>query len=423
MRSRHDSSLSDNDVGQRAIVQMNPLATVVKVKGCFPGFPRISHRDVTDGRRQAAKEAILAVLQVNVRPALNARPHNGSQRGGQAGDFQTQFRNRSSGPPLPQTRLNDNEPFHPDVTNDLLTPVWQTVVWRLSPGATIGRALIAATERLRDAGSPTASLDAQVILAHALDVERSWLFAHYDHELTASEAERYTDFIARRAASEPVAYLVGHKEFYGLDLLVDRRVLIPRPETELLVDAVLEWIDDYCTPDSGADPVLVADIGTGSGAIALAMAAETPNAQVYATDISADALEVARRNAERLNLDQRVTFYQGDMLTPLPEPVDILVANLPYVPKDEYQTLDADVHDYEPQVALESGPEGLDAIRRLLTQAPGNLRSGGLIVLEIGHNQGEAVAALATALLPQAQWVSVEQDYSGHDRVVRILMP
>jgi len=399
------------------------MATVVKVKGRFSGFPRISHRDVTGGRRQAAKEAILAVLQVNVRPALNLRPHNSSQRGGQAGDFQTQFRNRSSAPPFLQTPLNDDDPFHSDVTNHPLTPVWQTVVWRLSSNATIGRALIAATERLRDAGSPTASLDAQVILAHALDVERSWLFAHYDHELTESEAERYTDLIARRAASEPVAYLVGRKEFYGLDLLVDRRVLIPRPETELLVDAVLEWIDDHYAPDSGAEPVLVADVGTGSGAIALAVAAETPVAHVYATDISADALHVARQNADRLNLSSRVRFFQGDMLTPLPEPVHILAANLPYIPQDDYQTLDADVHDYEPRVALESGPEGLDAIRRLLTQAPGNLRAGGLIVLEIGRDQGEAVAALVAESLPQAQWVSVEQDYSGHDRLVRILMP
>ena len=270
----------------------------------------------------------MAVLQVNVRPAFNVRPHNGSQRGGQAGDFQTQFRSRSSDFRPPQTPLNDDDPLHPEVINENLPPMWQAVVWRLSPGATIGRALIAATERLRDAGSPTASLDAQVILAYALDAERSWLFAHYDHELTASEAEHYTNLIARRIAREPVAYLVGRKEFYGLDLLVDRRVLIPRPETELLVDAVLERIDDYYVSDGGAAPTLVADIGSGSGAIALAVAAETSDVQVYATDVSADALDVARCNAERLNLDQRVTFYQGDMLTPLPEPVDVVYERL-----------------------------------------------------------------------------------------------
>ena len=309
------------------------------------------------------------------------------------------------------------------MTKDSPPPLWQTVVWRLTPGVTIGRALIAATERLRDAGSPTASLDAQVILAYILDAERSWLFAHYDRELSPTEAERYTDFIARRAAREPVAYLVGRKEFYGLDLQVDNRVLIPRPETELLVDAVLDWIEDCCADSEGADPVLVADVGTGSGAIALAVAAETPHAYVYATDVSADALDVARHNAERLKLEQRVAFYQGDMLDPLPEPVHILVANLPYVPRDEYQSLDVDVHDYEPRMALESGPEGLDAIRRLLMQAPEKMRPDGLIILEIGHDQGEAVAALATELLPQARWVSVDQDYSGYDRVVRILMP
>jgi release factor glutamine methyltransferase len=268
---------------------------------------------------------------------------------------------------------------------------------------------------LEEAGSDTASLDAQVILAHIMDKERAWLFAHYDQALTQEEAESFADLVARRAAAEPVAYLVGHREFYGLDLMVDQRVLIPRPETELLVDAVLDHIE------SRADQhVRMADVGTGSGAISVAVASNCPSVQIYAVDLSPWALEVAEENVRRHDSRQQITLLQGDLLSPLPEPVDIIAANLPYITSGDYQNLMADVRDYEPRLALEAGPEGLDLIERLLDQTPAHLLPGGVLFLEIGANQGNAVLELVERLLPQARHIGLRQDYHGFDRLVVI---
>jgi release factor glutamine methyltransferase len=289
------------------------------------------------------------------------------------------------------------------------------VVWKLVPGTPVGRALVAATQRLEEAGSDTASLDAQVILAYILGKERGWLFAHYDQALTQEEAETYTDMVARRAAAEPVAYLVGHREFYGLEMMVDKRVLIPRPETELLVDAVLDHIESRANQH-----VRMADVGTGSGAVAVAVAANCPDMQIYAVDLSPAALEVAGENVRRHDSRGQVTLLHGDLLSPLPEPVDIIAANLPYITSDEFLNLMADVRDYEPRLALEAGPEGLDLIARLLDQAPGHLYPGGVIFLEIGADQGEAVLRLVKRLLPQANHISLRQDYHGYDRLVVI---
>ncbi len=296
------------------------------------------------------------------------------------------------------------------------TAIWQQVVWKLTPGTTVGRALISAKQRLEDSSCSTPHLDAQVILAHVLNVDRSWLFAHHEYELTAQQAETYTALIMRRMQYEPVAYLVGRKEFYGLDFLVDPRVLIPRPETELLVDAVLDAVEvrELAHPK-------VADIGTGSGAIAIAVAANCPQAQIYAIDISAAALEVAAQNIARLDAGQQVRLLQGDLLAPLPDRVDVIVANLPYIRSDAYQTLMPDVRAYEPQLALEAGPEGLDVIARLLRQTVDYLNPGGVLFMEIGHDQGEAVLNLTQALLPQAHSIRLRQDYHGHDRLVTVI--
>jgi release factor glutamine methyltransferase len=293
---------------------------------------------------------------------------------------------------------------------------WQkNVVWKLVPGTPVGRALVAATQRLEEAGSDTASLDAQIILAHILDKERGWLFAHYDQALDEEQSEAFADMVARRAAAEPVAYLVGHREFYGLDLTVDRRVLIPRPETELLVDAVLDHIESRAN-----QRVRMVDVGTGSGAVAVAVAANCPSVQVYAVDLSPAALEVAAENVKRHDTRGQITLLQGDLLAPLPEPVDIIAANLPYITSGDYPNLMADVRDYEPRLALEAGPEGLDLIERLLDQAPGHLYPGGVIFLEIGADQGQAVLNLVERLLPQAHHIGLRQDYHGYDRLVVI---
>ena len=283
------------------------------------------------------------------------------------------------------------------------------------PGTPVGRAIVAATQRLEEAGSGTAALDAQVILAHVLEHDRSWLFAYHDFALSQKQADRYAELIARRAAAEPVAYLIGSREFYGIELQVDPRVLIPRPETELLVDAVLDHIGSRPNPQ-----VRMVDVGTGSGAIALAVAANCDTVAVYAVDVSADALAVAQANVTRLDERRAVTLLQGDLLDPLPVMVDIIAANLPYITSADYPTLMADVRDYEPRLALEAGTEGLDVIRRLLQQAPAHLNPGGVLFLEIGADQGAAVVGLVRQELPQAQHISLRQDYHGFDRLAVI---
>jgi release factor glutamine methyltransferase len=219
-----------------------------------------------------------------------------------------------------------------------------------------------------------------------------------------------------------VAYLVGHRGFLELDLLVDSRVLIPRPETELLVERALSFARRWETPR-------IADVGTGSGAIAIGLAvalsqtelsqAKLPKAAIYALDSSPDALEVARQNAVRNGVAERITFLEGDLLAPLPAPVDLIVANLPYVTEDAYAALPPGIRDYEPRGALVAGPDGLDAIRRLLQTARPHLAPGGAILLEIGAAQGAAVSSLAAAAFASAR-VKVIPDYSGRDRVVEI---
>lgn len=374
----------------------------------------------------------MAILQVNVRPAVRFRSAANSQRREQADatiNQTTKQRKLQSttgvtpDPADPIATLSTPgivlpSQYEPMTQQPLSQPasVWQKIVWRLMPATTIGRALISARERLDEAGCDTASLDAQVILAHVLDVERSWLFAHYEYKLDADQATAYTDLIARRMNHEPVAYLVGRKEFYGLEFCVDPRVLIPRPETELLVDAVL----DYFSEDEDRE-VAIADVGTGSGAIALAVAHHAPHARLFAIDLSSDALAVAAHNVERLDSRGQVALLQGDLLAPLPGPVNAIVANLPYISSNVYRELDADVRDFEPQLALEAGPEGLDAITKLLQQVNRYLLPEGVIFLEIGHDQGRAVRELAHRLLPNARHISVRQDYHGHDRLVTIV--
>ena len=233
--------------------------------------------------------------------------------------------------------------------------------WSLNPGVPVGRALVAAAQRLDRAGSESAMLDAQVLLGHVLARGRSWLFAHYDHELSQADCSRFADLITRRRQREPVAYLLGRKEFYGLEFAVDRRVLIPRPETELLVDLALAQIN--ACPRGQA---VVADVGAGSGAIAITIALRAPSAKVYAIDISRDALDVAEENRRRLIPDGGPLLLEGDLLEPLPEAADVIVANLPYIADEEYTRLQSDVRDYEPRLALQAGAQGLDLIERLL---------------------------------------------------------
>ena len=303
----------------------------------------------------------------------------------------------------------------------------QTIRWRLADDTTVGLALVAATQRLASNGVDSPKLDSEVLLGYVLGSSRAQLYAHPERLLSENERQSLERLVVRRCQQEPVAYLVGEKAFYGLDFFVDQRVLIPRPETELLVDMVLDVAlqFDSLRPNghNGIGPAagrfLVADIGTGSGAVSVALAANSDNTFIYAVDISQDALEVAQANARRHGLESRIQFLHGDLLSPLPTPVDVIVANLPYVAVHEWSELAPGIVNYEPPQALLGGADGLDFISRLLQQAPDYLKPGGVVLLEIGASQGSAVGELARSRFPDAL-IEVLTDYAFRERIVRI---
>jgi release factor glutamine methyltransferase len=272
-------------------------------------------------------------------------------------------------------------------------------------------ALAQAATRLANQGVESPRFDAEILLAHALGLNRAAILSRPEQRLTPKQLTLYRDLIARRGDREPLAYVVGHREFFGLDLLVDHRVLIPRPETELLVEHALE-IGKHKAP-----PLRIADVGAGSGAIAVALAVHLPGATVYALDQSADALEVVAANARRHGVSDRVSCLHSDLFSALPGPVDLITANLPYVTTGEWQELIPEIKHHEPRAALDGGPDGLDLIRRLLETAGPYLRPSGAILLEIGAGQGVAATSLARICLPQAR-VELVQDYAGLDRLV-----
>jgi release factor glutamine methyltransferase len=262
-------------------------------------------------------------------------------------------------------------------------------------------------------------LDAQILLSHVLNQERSYLYTYPEQVLNSNQALRWQNLLHRRIQGEPVAYLTGQKAFFGLDFCVDQRVLIPRPETELLVETALTLCHEFL---KHGKPPIVADIGTGSGAIPISLAVNEPRLPyLYATDISQDALTVANLNCQHHKVEERIRLLQGNLLVPLPEPVDLLLANLPYVGTNEQAAMQPDVLDYEPHLALFSGPEGLDLLHDLLTQAHNSekLRPRAVLLLEIGYQQREMLTNLAHKLWPSAH-ITCLRDYSGWDRVLQI---
>jgi release factor glutamine methyltransferase len=260
--------------------------------------------------------------------------------------------------------------------------------------------------------STSAGLDAQLLLAAVLDVSRAHVIAHPEKPLTGEQARRYEALIRRRELGEPVAYLLGRRAFYDRDFRVTPAVLIPRPETEHLLEIALDF--------ARARPSLTAvDVGTGSGALAITFAANVPTASVYATDLSTAALAVARSNAAEHNVD--VTFYQGDLLLPLLErgiKVDLLMANLPYVPADELPFLP--VSTFEPRLALDGGPDGMSVVRRFLAQVDAVCNPGAELLLEIGAGQGAlALDIVRAAFGERLALLQLHHDYAGHDRVMQ----
>ncbi len=284
--------------------------------------------------------------------------------------------------------------------------------------ATIREALLGARARLRAAEISSADLDAAVLLASVLGADRAMLYAHPERALSPEAQAAFEALLARRLRGEPVAYLIGHKEFMGLDFLTDRRALIPRPETELLVEMALTEVRRR--GENALAELRVADIGTGSGAIAISLAVLEPRLPlIYATDISAEALALAAENARRLGVESRLRLLQGDLLEPLPEPVDVLLGNLPYIADNEQEILAPDVRDYEPHLALFGAEGGLGHIRRLLASAPPLLKPGAALLLEFGYNQRAPLAEIISSTMPGAQ-VRFVCDYAGWDRVVEI---
>ena len=267
-----------------------------------------------------------------------------------------------------------------------------------------------ATERLQASARGDARLDAETLLMHVLGRERAYLYAHPELELSCRELNGYNEFLDRRASGEPLQYITGHQEFWGLDLLVTPAVLIPRPETEHSVEAALELLRDIESPRT-------IDVGTGSGCIALALASELPTAKIDAVDISAEALQIASRNAQRLGLGDRIEFAQSDLLgkyVDLGPTYDMVVSNPPYVGESEAEKLQIEVRQHEPHCALFGGEQGLDIYRRLIPQARQMLKPGGWLVMEIGFSQERAIHELLR------EWREVRSvpDLRGIPRVV-----
>ena len=278
---------------------------------------------------------------------------------------------------------------------------------------TVREALASGRMILEEYEIEDASLEAEVLLREVLQKTRVELFLELDSELTREEYAAFRRSIKRRCMDEPTAYILGRREFYGRNFLVDNRVLVPRPETELLVEKAVEFARDYDAP-------LLADVGTGCAAVAITLALELPEAIVYATDISGDALRVARKNCRKHGVSIRVYLLKGNLLAVLPQPVDIITANLPYVRESDLP-LTGTVSN-EPRLALDGGVDGLGRIRQLCRQAGDKLRPSGHMLLEIGQGQAEAVTMLLRSLFPGAK-IEVLPDLSGIDRVVCLSLP
>ena len=273
---------------------------------------------------------------------------------------------------------------------------------------TLGEVLRLSTAHLERHGSPTARLDAELLIGHALDLGRVELYTGFERPLGGSELAACRELIARRSKREPVAYILGRWGFRGLEVDVDRRVLVPRPETELVVDRCLALLEGVPSP-------AVVDVGTGSGAIALSLASEVPGAAVCGCDVSEDALEVARGNGARLGID--VEWARSDVLDGLGgRRFHLVVSNPPYVAAGEVEGLEPEVRDWEPRSATVAGDTGLEVVERLVSAAPAALEPGGALVIEVGAGQ----AGAASRLMEDAGLGGVERDrdHAGIERVV-----
>ena len=276
---------------------------------------------------------------------------------------------------------------------------------------TLGETLVRLAGWLEEASIPDARLEAEALLAHVLQVSRTQILAHPERPLTAEEELAVSEVSRRRLDREPLAYITGRREFFGIDLMVNPSVLIPRPETETLVEIALKVAGEF----PGGPELSAVDVGTGSGAIAVALAAHLPTVRIVAVDSSPSALAVAEANAEMHGVADRITFVEGDLLTPIGGNVDLVVANLPYVPSDELSGLSPEVQR-EPREALDGGEDGLGLVRRLMHQAQHVISGDGVILLEMDPRQADALHRLGESLFPGSE-ISISKDLAGLDRV------
>lgn len=254
-----------------------------------------------------------------------------------------------------------------------------------------------------------APLESELLLRHRLGISQVQLYLDLNNELSPKDEEIFRHLIRRRLNGEPTAYITGHREFYGFDFCVNPSVLIPRPESELLVERAITLAENHIMPT-------IAEVGTGCGAIAISLALSLPQARIYATDISASALKVALFNCQKHGLVNRICLLQGDMLDPLPQPANLIVANLPYVREGEIEE-----GSFEPMLALNGGQDGLEKIRRLCCQLRDKLCPGGYLLLEIGQGQGKAVTTLLRSLFPPAE-IEVTPDLGGIERMISLTL-
>ena len=285
-----------------------------------------------------------------------------------------------------------------------------TTIPGLAPGMTIAAFRLALAQAFRSARLDSPDLDARLLVGHALDLDHSALASNGERAVTSDDVASIAALAARRLAREPVARIVGRKEFWGLDFIVTPATLVPRPDTETIVEAALAAIADR------AAPLLIADFGTGTGALLLALLSELPQATGVATDVSIEALAVARSNALRLNLAARANFVACSYGSALCGPFDLIVCNPPYIPSGDIAGLDPDVRDYDPRLALDGGASGLEGYRVVVADARRLLAPGGILVVELGAGQASAVTALMHAGEIVAE--PPKADLSGHFRAL-----
>jgi release factor glutamine methyltransferase len=273
-----------------------------------------------------------------------------------------------------------------------------------------GNALREGREKLCQAGFDEASLEAELLLRHVLKLSRAGLYSSFDESVSPGDFNCYLELLSRRLTHEPLAYITGNREFYGLDFYVDSSVLIPRPETEMLVEEAIRIGLQLDSP-------LICDVGTGSGAIAVSVARNIPEAKIYAVDINQNCIEIARKNALYHGVERQITFIHGDLLSSLPQRVDIVVANLPYVKHGDVESVAG-----EPLVALDGGASGLDVIERMIGQMRYHLNNGGSCLLEIGEGQHTEIVGMIRKQLPAAT-IKTTRDFNGIERMVTVTLP